>query len=224
MSMGSSGASCEQARGQLALAAIGRLPDNEQLALQSHLDGCAECRSDLADLSGIESALRSAQPERVDDVEAVPDSLRVAVLGAVHTEVVRQRRSTRARVAAVAAVFVILVGGGIAAATSLGSQNHARNGPAFALSGPDGAHGTVQLTAETWGTSVDVHAVGGTAGEVLTVSMRTADGSWWEAGTYKSDASHEVDVPMSCAVPAAQIDGIRITTSSGRQILSTYNA
>jgi hypothetical protein len=222
--MGTSNAGCEQARGQLALQAIGRLPENERLALQSHLDGCADCRAELVDLSGIETALRSAEPERVDDVEIVPESLRTAVLGALHTEAVRHKRSTRVRVAAAAAVLVIFVGGATAAVTALASSHHNQNGPTFALSGPAGAHGTVQLTAEPWGTSVELHAVGGTAGQVLTVSMRTADGSWWQAGTYQSDAAHEVDVPMSCAVPARQIDGIRITTASGEEILSTYNA
>jgi hypothetical protein len=218
--------SCDQARGQLALASIGRLPDNERLALQSHLDGCSDCRAEMADLSRIGRALSAAQPEHVNDAEKIPDSLRTAVLGGLHTEVVRHRRSVRLRIATIAAVFVLVVGGGVAAAVTLGGGSHpTSNTPVLALSGPGGARGTVDLIAESWGTSVDLHAVGGVGGQILTVSMRTDDGSWWVSGQYVSVGSNTVDVQMSCPVPVAQIDAVRITSPSGQDIMSTstYN-
>jgi len=221
---------CEHVRGQLALAAIDRLPDNEQFALQSHLDGCPECRGEFANLSGLGRALASAQPERVNQIEAdqVPDSLRAAVLGSLETEVARQRRTlrrnARVRIASIAAVLVLFVGGGIAAAVTLPGSHHTSNAPTFALTGPDGAHGTVQLTAESWGTSLELHATGGSAGEILTVSMRAYDGSWWVAGSYMALHGAEVEVPMSCAVPVAEIDGVRVTNAAGQQIMWGYNA
>jgi Putative zinc-finger len=226
MGSGSMSSGCEHARGQLALASIGRLPDNERLALESHLDGCADCRAEVSELSGIERALSAAQPEHVNDSEQIPDSLRSAVLGALHTEVVRHRRSFRLRIATIAAVFVLVVGGGVAAAVSLSGGSHpSTNSPMLALSGPAGAHGTVELTAESWGTSVELHAVGGIEGQTLTVSMRTASGSWWVSGQYVSVGSNLVDVQQSCPVPVAQIDAVRITSPSGQAIMSTstYN-
>ena len=110
------------------------------------------------------------------------------------------------------------------AAVTLPGSHHTSNGPTFALSGPSGAHGTVQLTAESWGTSVNLHATGGSGGEILTVSMRAEDGSWWVAGTYMAVDGSVVNVAMSCAVPVAEIDGIRVTNPAGQQIMWGYDS
>ena len=53
--------SCEKARGQLALASIGRLPESERLSLESHLDGCEDCRNELDGLSGLELCARRSR-------------------------------------------------------------------------------------------------------------------------------------------------------------------
>jgi hypothetical protein len=214
--------SCEHARGQLALAAIGRLPDDERLALQSHLDGCAECRSELNNLQGLEKALSTVQPDLVDEVVAVPDTLRVAVLGTLETEVARHRRSTRMKFVGIAAALVLVVGASVVTADAISASHRAPGGPTFALVGNGSATGTVQLTAESWGTSVELRESGEPGGQVLTMSMRADDGSWWVAGSFLS-VSGTVDVTMSCAVPVADIDGVRVTNASGRQVLGSYD-
>ena len=96
-------AACEHARGQLALFTLGRLPDNERLALEAHLDGCEDCRSELAGLSGLSSALSAADPDRIDHVVEVPETRAASVLDSLGTEVARHRRSTRVRFASAAA-------------------------------------------------------------------------------------------------------------------------
>jgi hypothetical protein len=215
--------SCEMARGQIALASIGRLPDSERLSLESHLDGCEDCRSELAGLSMLEPGLAAADPERVDQVLEIPESLRSAVLGSLGTEVARQRRSTHMRFAAAAAVVLLAVGGAIIATISVVGTQHS---PAhtFALSGPDGARATALLTAESWGTSVELKASGEHPGEILTVSMRADDGSWWVAGTYASADGGSIDVTMSCAVPVAEIDAVRVTNATNKEVLGSYSS
>jgi hypothetical protein len=223
--------SCEQARGQIALAAIGRLPESERLSLDSHLEGCPDCRNELADLSGLDAALSAAELDRVDQVVTVPDSLRTAVLGSLEaefatefaTEVARKRRASRLRVLSIAAAFVILAGGGTAIAIGATGSNGPVPAKTFALTGPDGATATVQLTSESWGTNVDLRASGQTAEKDLTVWMREDNGSWWTAGTYNSLAGSVVNVTMSCSVPPAQIDGVRVTNAAGQEVLGTYD-
>src|ERR1700733_3396696 len=95
---------CEQARGQLALRALGRLPENERLSLESHLDGCEECRAEVTGLSGLGSALAAAGPPPIGQVSEVPETLRASVLGSLRIEAAKHRRSTRIRFAAAAAV------------------------------------------------------------------------------------------------------------------------
>jgi hypothetical protein len=216
--------SCEHARGQVALAAIGRLPDNERLALQSHLDGCADCRSELADLQGLDKALSAAQPDLVDQVVTVPESLKKAVLGSLETEVARHRRSARMRFTGIAAAIVLVVGASVVTAEVVSASHRAPGGPTFALVGTGGASGTVQLTAEPWGTSVQLRASGEPEGQVLTLSMRADDGSWWVAGSYLGVTDSELNVTMSCPVPVADIDGVRVTDSSGKQVLGSYES
>jgi hypothetical protein len=213
---------CEKARGQLALASIGRLPESERLSLESHLDGCEDCRNELAGLSALEPGLATADPDRVDQVLTVPESLRSAVLGSLGIEVARHRRSTRVRFATAAAV-VLLALGGVATAVAFTGSRQSRPEHTFALSGPGGARATVRLTAESWGTSVDLESLSERPGEVLTVSMRADNGSWWLAGTYETGDGGKIEVLMSCAVPISEIDAVLVTNASHEEVLSSYS-
>ena len=216
--------SCEKARGQVALASIGRLPEAERLSLESHLDGCEECRDEFESLSRLEPALAAADPERVDEVLTVPESLRSAVLESLGTEVARHRRSTRMRFAAAAAVVLLALGGGVVATEAVVGSSHSPSSHTFALTGPGGAQAIARLTAKSWGTSVEFKASGEQAEQVLTVSMRADDGSWWVAGTYGTATGGSVDVTMSCAVPLAEIDAVRVTNAAGKEVLASYQA
>jgi hypothetical protein len=213
---------CEQARGQIALAVLGRLPENERLSLESHLDGCEECSAELKSLSGLESALSAAEPDRIDHRSEVPETLRASVLASLGTEAAKQRRSTRIRFATAAAVVLLALGtvGGLVAGLG-GSSHHPPAGRTFALSGPGTAHVTIQLVSETWGTSVQLTASGQKGGQMLTVSMRTEDGSWWEAGTYTTVSDGHVEVTMGCALPESSIEAVRVTNANGQQVLSS---
>jgi hypothetical protein len=215
--------SCEKARGQIALASIDRLPESERLSLESHLDGCEDCRNELEGLTGLGPALATADPERIDHVLAIPETLRSAVLGSLGTEVARQRRSTRMRFAAAAAVVLLAVGGG-GLATALVGSHHSPSAHTFALIGNGGARATARLTAESWGTSVELEASSERAGQVLTVSMQASDGKWWVAGTYRTATGGAVDVTMSCAVPLAEIEAVEVTNASNQEVLSSYSS
>jgi len=217
-------AACEHARGQLALFTLGRLPDNERLALEAHLDGCEDCRSELAGLSGLSSALSAADPDRIDHVVEVPETLRASVLDSLGTEVARHRRSTRVRFASAAAVVLLALGAVGAVTGAVLGSHHTSPGHTFSLSGPGSEHATVKLTSESWGTSVELLASDQQGRQVLTVSMRTKDGSWWVAGTYQTVANGNVDVTMGCALPLATIDAVRVTNAEGKQILGSYDS
>jgi predicted anti-sigma-YlaC factor YlaD len=215
--------SCDQARGQLALAAIGRLPENEKLALEAHLEGCPACRIEYSDLSGLEKALSAADPDRLDQIVAVPGTLRSAVLGTLDTEASRHRRAMRMRFATAAAVVLLALGAGVIAIVSSGQKQPPAT-HTIALSGPGGAHATVELTAESWGTAVDLRAYEASAHGFLTVSMRADNGRWWVAGTYQAVTGSPVDVKMSCAVPSNQIDAIEVTNEAGQRVLGSYDS
>jgi len=236
-----SNGACEIARGQIALASIGRLPRAEQTSLDAHLEGCAACRIQAASLAGIEAALSRAEPERIDQglsdhLEEMPVTLRSAVFSSLDHEVVRHRRALRVRFAAAAVAVVLVLGAvGVVAGVAVSSRSPSgtalsrnstsgRSGTTYALSGTGGAHGTARLQPEPWGSSVHLKAYGEEGGQVLTVSMETKSGAWWIAGTYKTVGGTSVNVTMSCAVPPPEISAVRITNAEGQQVLASYES
>jgi len=58
---------------------------------------------------------------------------------------------------------------------------------------------------------------------VLTVSMRTAAGRWWAAGSYRTvPRAGTLVVQLSCAVPADQITDVWVSDQAGHTVLNGY--
>ena len=57
---------CREWRGALAAAALGRIDPAEEIALRAHLDGCAACRAELAELTEVARALAARRPRARD--------------------------------------------------------------------------------------------------------------------------------------------------------------
>jgi anti-sigma factor RsiW len=70
--MASRAAACDRVRQWAALAPDGGLSQIEQHLLESHVAGCAACRSFAEEVAGIAAALRAAplEPVRIADVPA----------------------------------------------------------------------------------------------------------------------------------------------------------
>jgi hypothetical protein len=161
-------------------------------------------------------------PAAIAATAAVPAELADRILGDLHRGGALQRRKRRTTVAA-------LIGAGLIAASfilaSLFSGSSAPKAPTqrtMALSGLSSVSATAVLSQKPWGTSLALKEEGLPGGTVYTVSMRTAKGTWWVAGTYRSNSSGPVNATMACAVALNEIDGLRVTNSSGAIVLSSY--
>ena len=55
---------CRDWRGALGAAALGNIDPAEEIALRAHLDGCAECRAELRELTAVAQALPLVGPGR----------------------------------------------------------------------------------------------------------------------------------------------------------------
>ena len=207
---------CGPFQGMIAMEVVGQLGDRERIALIAHLDGCAACRADRRDLMSLATALPVADPDRVEESE-LPARLEKAVLGRLGADARRDRRRRRSRVVvgSAAAVFVAAVASVVTLVWP--STDRVR----FALQAPPGVHATAALTAESWGTSLELHETGQPAGQVLWVSMRTESGSWWQTGTYEPVGS-TVRVNMACALKLAKIDGVWVRDQAGNVVLHGY--
>ena len=205
---------CERFRGIIAMEVVGAVTEDELVALAAHTEGCAECRDERHALLALPDALDGAEPDRLEEHE-LPSALRTAVLdrlaadaGQARHHVLRTRLlvgAAAAGVALVALVTVLAWPAGTAVRT-------------VALSGTPGVHAAVRLTAEPWGTAMELRESGQPAGEVLSVAMETTSGAWWQTGTYRTVGS-SVRVTMACAVKLPDIATVWVRDRAGTVVL-----
>ena len=204
---------CDHFQGLIAMEVVGRISVEERIALTAHTDGCPACRDDRRDLMMLSLVLPAADPDHAEEQE-LPFELQRAVLDQLRQDEHRQRRvrhtwvalgSAAAAAAAVAVLFTVVLPSGPAVRT-------------VALEGSATVHATARLTAEPWGTALDLHETGQAPGQVLTVAMQSASGSWWQTGTYRTEEG-TVRVTMACAVKIDQISDIAVRNGAGHVVL-----
>jgi predicted anti-sigma-YlaC factor YlaD len=215
------GGRCDHWQGLIAIDLVGQLADADRVALDAHLDGCAACRREKDELAGLSRILPAADLDHLD-VPDVPRELESAVFERLHAQARHDRRVRRSRYVLGAVAAAVAVGAlvlGLSATT--GSPGTQRT---VALGGRVGVQATAQLTKEPWGTAVRLRETGQAGDQILTVSMRTTTGTWWEAGTYRTVNGHPVDVELACAVPLSKIGSIWVRNAAGRTVLQGYVA
>jgi hypothetical protein len=210
---------CDHWHGLLALEIVGQLTDPDRLALSAHLDGCQACRDERDDLAGLARILPAADPDHIGGHD-VPFELQSAVFERLRTDARHQRhvRGSRYVLGAVAAAVVALA---LVFGLS-GTPSKPGTGYTVALRGAAGVTASARLTAEVWGTAIHLQEKGQPGDQVLTVSMRSTTGSWWEAGTYRTVTGHAVAVDLACGVPAAKISSIWVRNDAGKTVLRGY--
>ncbi len=194
---------CEEFHGLIAMEVVGQLSVSERVALSAHTEGCRSCRDERQDLLALATVLGAADPDRIIDDE-VPFQLQTAVLDRLRVEERRERRAHRSRYVVASAAAAVL------AAVVLAVTLAWPSGPVtttVALVGLPKVQATARLTAEPWGTAMDLHESGQPSGEVLSVFVRTVSGSWWQTGTYRTVGT-SVRVTMACALKMSEIKSV----------------
>jgi hypothetical protein len=211
---------CIRWQGEVAMQSLGRLEPEVALALQAHLDGCAECREQAAELAPLAAALTAASPAAVEDSEVgrVPPRLQESVLHRLGTEARRERRRSRRRVGVVATVATGLAAAAVAV-VSMGSP--APTGRVVTLSGTPGTAATVTLVRSSSGSDVTLREHGQPVGQDFVVTIQSNSGTWWQAGSYHT-SSLTVRAQLTCAVEPYEINRVWVRDSNGITILSGY--
>ena len=212
---------CERWRDVMAGRSFGAVAPAEAAGLAAHLEGCGECRDVAREMSDTIAMLRYASSDAAAatlSVASLSAGLVERVLGDLRRGAARERfrRRSRALVAAatlVAAASLVLVG-------VFGARTQPLGETTWNLAGSTVHRASVTLTAEPWGTSVQLRE-SGLAGGAYTVSMKTTSGAWWTTGSYRGVAGASVEATMACAVALREIAGVRVTNSSGVTVLAT---
>lgn len=214
--------SCENWRGAIALEALGNVPEGEKVALYAHAEGCTQCSTTLEDLRGINNLLSLVDRARIDEVELMSSRFVDRTLGTIRASARHSRRRQivrRSLVGASGLVAASLIALMLVASLATSPAPTTR---VLALHGTSAASATVHLSARSWGTALTLDESGLSAGGQYTVSMKTASGRWWIAGTYKANGGTTSDVTMACPVDLNQITGVRIQNANGNTVLSSY--
>lgn len=210
---------CEQWRGLIAMRALGDLVIDDATALDAHLEGCADCRAVAEELASTVSMLAYVDVASIEPTALVAPELSARVLGDLHRAATTQRRRRRLTVSTVSLV------GAIAAALILfavvSGTSPTTNERTLALHGLTSVTAKAVLVNQSWGTTVDFSESGLPGGSVYTVSMKTATGAWWTAGTYRSVSGRTVNATMACAVALKDITGLRVENAKGVTVLAS---
>jgi predicted anti-sigma-YlaC factor YlaD len=210
-------------REQLGVYALGGGDPAERAAVRAHLDGCAACRAELAELAPVAARLADVDPDRLDELPAPPPGLGAAVLARIAAESGARTAGRRPQrrgwaLAAVAAVAAAAFGVGWLVRPVPPQPPLER----VAVQVDDaGITATADVVPHTWGVEVKLSGAGFTAGEVYRVSVREQDGDEVPAGEFLGTGPAELDCNLNSSVLRADAAGFRVVDAGGAVVLSS---
>jgi hypothetical protein len=212
---------CRDWRGALGAAALGQLDPAEEIGLRAHLDGCAECRAELRELTAVAKALGSVPVENVTSAAAEPsDALAGRILSRVAIERgVRRNRRTR-RVTAGVAAFVAAAAAVIALVLVVGSSG-GTPGTRVVIPGVGRARATATLTSASGGTEIDMKVGGLKPGHYYWLWLTGEDEKRMGAGTFKGTVG-QCELKLTAAVPLSEADRIWVTDDKKKVVLDAH--
>jgi anti-sigma factor RsiW len=188
---------CREWRGSLGAHALGHLEGDERVALEAHLEGCAECRKELASLEPVAMMLPHADPARFVSAPQPPPELGARIAAAVGAARQEQRRRRRRAAGGLA------VGGAVAALATIvlalfvlpGVSDDDREQHLRFASLPAGIEIEATLEPHAYGTEIHMYVHGVPSGTLCRVFLRDRRGATHSAGTFRyrwGEDSHAV--------------------------------
>jgi hypothetical protein len=193
---------------------LGGLDGADSRRFEAHLEGCADCRAELAELEGLPALL---------DVVPVPDA--VALTAAQHVpvpagpvpsppravldELASRRRTSRRRWAAlVGAVAAVCLALGLAAGPVL--NRPPQPDASYSVQSGDGLRFSVDLARKTWGTELAVNGSSMPLDGTLSLWIRDRDGGEDRACAWTATPSGKVRVTGATPVQLASIASVEL--------------
>ncbi len=213
-------------REMLGAFALGHLSAAQETGVRAHLDGCADCRRDLAEISPLAHELGLVDVNRISATPTPSPDLGHRIQAAIagerrHRDQVTRRRRVVLAAAAVAAL--LLVGG---AGIEMGKQI---DGPPVAVapiepvavqSRLDSVQASAGLVAHTWGTEIKLEAVGLRSGSSYAVEVMTDDGRTRSAGAFVGTGGQVMNCNLNTDVLRPDATGFRVVDERGRAVLT----
>lgn len=230
----------QRLRELLGVHALGHLGPGEAAAVRAHLDGCAECRAELAEIAPLRWALDGIDPERLDSPASPPPRLGEQVRRSVAAERARRavgdgaggdpaaaapalRRRPRVRLLAVAAAVVVVGGGGVLLGRSTAPEPP--TGPfevveLQVVGAEDVRVEDAGLVPHTWGVELRVRASGFEEGAVYRASFVDQSGRSTPAGEFLGTGEEEMLCNLQAALLRPRAAQVVISDADGDPVLT----
>jgi hypothetical protein len=227
---GAASPACRQIRQLLGVYVVGAIDPSERVIVDSHLDSCPECRTELAGLAGLPALLGRvplADAERIADAERMSDDGYWApsvvepspeLLSGLLSRGAARRRSRRWRAVLALAAAVAIAAGGTAAAVNALQPGH---GPEVVQASGAGLTAQVSYSATPWhGTAMHVAVLGIPPGTQCQFWVVDSAGHRSKAGSWKVGPGYgEKWYSISSPVEASSVRDFEIT-SGGKTLIS----
>lgn len=223
-------------RESLGSYALGHLNEDEADAIRAHVEGCAECRSELAEISGLASLLSGVDADQLDVPPVPPSGLGEQIRQTIEAEadrrhedeVTQARERRRARAASwrrmgVAAAAVVLVaalaGVGIGRVTAPEAPAIPRETIALEVVGdPEVVVDDAFVVPHKWGMELRFEAAGFEEGATYRATFVREDGTTTPAGEFLG-----TEATMLCNLQSAvlreDVRAVRVTDAAGRVVM-----
>lgn len=228
----------QRLRELLGVHALGHLAPGEDAAVRAHLDGCAACRTELAEIAPLREALAGVDPERLASPSSPPPWLGEQVRRSVAAERTARdegatvspsrvvtllgRRLSLLAVAAAAVLVVALVGGGAMLGRATAPEPPA--GPFEAVSlqvvGDEPVSiSRAGLVPHTWGVELRFTGAGFEEGEVYRAVFVDKRGRSTPAGEFLGTGEDEMVCNLQSAILRQRATEVVITDATGDPVV-----
>ena len=212
-------------REMLGAYVLGELDEEQRTALQAHLDGCEQCRAELAELRPLVGALDEVDPRLFETEEPLPPAdllertlSRVEQARRTEDELQRKRRNRlirRSAFATVAAALLVAIGVFALLPKITGPPLE----PVAFSEAPPGVEAEASLIDHTWGTETILVVSGLEDGETYRLTLRDEDGEAVPSGAFIGTGDQPVECRMNAALLREEATGLEVRTTDGDLVL-----
>ena len=205
---------CTTYRDDLGAYVLETLSPAESAALGQHLQACAECRAELADLAPLRQLLsRTTAADVVSAAGPAPDLVSKTLAA------VRARRRRRWTGGLAAACVIVATAGGAAALVHRPAPPPSRI-VVEAVDATSHVHARVSYLGSAAGTNLWLSLDGVNRGEHCQLIAIGANGSREVAATWEASYQGQATVQGMTALAMSDLRGFEITTTGGRHLVS----
>jgi len=207
---------CRDWRISLGAYALGHLDEEERAGLEAHLEGCPECRAELASLGGVAALLPHADPVHFDKAPEPSPELGRRIFAGIEADTRRERRRQLRRrwslgfgaaglAAATATVLALVVFAGGGSGPGQAPQQQV----AFADL-PPGVEMGATLEPHSFGTEIHVYVSGVRSGTLCKVFLRGDDGVRYSAGSFRYRWGDDSEVVLSSGLDLSRTAAVGV--------------